>query len=134
MYMEDQIAMQYEDFEGNRRKLAELIGQLELWSDEYTINHKKEEIRLPEYVELHCNLEALKQELFEFIKNHEQDGKADYLVEAKEDIKARLTAYEITEKTIHEWIRDIKDVYILMAKSPVLEENRGYLEAVLENK
>ena len=46
----------YEDIEGDYRKLEELIMQLEVWSDTYTINHKKEEERLEEYMELSENL------------------------------------------------------------------------------
>ncbi|MEG0501179.1 MAG: hypothetical protein RR525_02975, partial [Cellulosilyticaceae bacterium] len=53
----------YELFKGDLRKLDELIAQLELWRDEKTINHKKEKIRLEEYVELSKNLYELKEDL-----------------------------------------------------------------------
>ncbi|MEE1072560.1 MAG: hypothetical protein U0L26_09305, partial [Cellulosilyticum sp.] len=63
MALSEALQMQYEEFETNIRKLDQLISQLELWSDEYTINHKKEEVRLPEYIELHLNLESFKEAL-----------------------------------------------------------------------
>lgn len=127
------IEEQYEHFEGNIRKLDELIGQLELWSDEYTINHKKEEIRLPEYIELHHNLEALKEELFTFLNQQiAHEGKTERLLKAEITICNRLADYQATEEHIHEWIREIKDIYILIAKSPVLEKNRAYLEKILQ--
>lgn len=129
----DMIQEQYENFEGNIRKLDELIGQLELWSDEYTINHKKEELRLPEYIELHYNLEALKEELFTFLNEQIAcEGKTERLLEAESAIYNRLTDYKVTEAHIHEWIREIKDIYILIAKSPLLEKHRAYLEEILK--
>lgn len=129
----DMMQEQYEYFEGNIRKLDELIGQLELWSDEYTINHKKEEIRLPEYIELHQNLEALKEELFSFLNEQIAcEGKTQRLLQAEVTIHNRLTEYKITEAHIHEWVRDIKNIYILIAKSPILEKHRAYLEEILK--
>ena len=49
-----EIYESFEDeiFEGDIRKLDELIGQLEVWSDIKTINHKMELARLEEYVYL----------------------------------------------------------------------------------
>lgn len=129
------IQEQYEYFEGNIRKLDELIGQLELWSDEYTINHKKEELRLPEYIELHHNLEELKEELFTLLNQQiAQEGKTERLLQAENTIEHRLAEYKVTEAHIHDWIREIKDMYILIAKSPILEENRVYLEAILKGE
>lgn len=129
----DIIQAEYEEFEGDVRKLEELIGQLELWSDEYTINHKREEVRLPEYVELHLNLEALKEQLFAFINQQiAKEGKTEWSVKAETDIKYRLASYRETEAHIHKWIREIKDIYILIAKSPLLEKNRAYIEEILK--
>lgn len=129
----DIIQAEYEEFEGDVRKLEELIGQLELWSDEYTINHKREEVRLPEYVELHLNLEALKEQLFAFINQQiAKEGKTEWSIKAETDIKYRLASYRQTEAHIHKWIRDIKDIYILIAKSPLLEKNRDYIEEILK--
>ncbi|ADZ83261.1 hypothetical protein [Cellulosilyticum lentocellum] len=129
----DIIQAEYEEFEGDVRKLEELIGQLELWSDEYTINHKREEVRLPEYVELHLNLEALKEQLFAFINQQiAKEGKTEWSIKAETDIKYRLASYRQTEAHIHKWIRDIKDIYILIAKSPLLEKNRAYIEEILK--
>ena len=67
MSMNEALEEALEAFQGDVRKLDELISQLELWSDECTINHKKEEIRLPQYIELHLNLEELKEQLDEEI-------------------------------------------------------------------
>ncbi len=129
----DIIQAEYEEFEGDVRKLEELIGQLELWSDEYTINHKREEVRLPEYVELHLNLEALKEQLFAFINQQiAKEGKTEWSIKAETDIKYRLASYRQTEAHIHKWIREIKDIYILIAKFPLLEKNRAYIEEILK--
>ena len=49
MPLNEALETAVEAFEGNVRKLDELVSQLELWSDECTINHKKEEVRLPQY-------------------------------------------------------------------------------------
>ena len=133
MRYNDIIQAEYEEFEGDVRKLEELIGQLELWSDEYTINHKREEVRLPEYVELHLNLEALKEQLFAFINQQiAKEGKTEWSIKAETDIKYRLASYRQTEAHIHKWIREIKDIYILIAKFPLLEKNRAYIEEILK--
>lgn len=126
MYQEEP----YELFEGDIRKLDELISQLELWSDEYTINHKKEEIRLPEYIGLHENLEELKAELQAFIDARRAEG--DDKIEAyATSIAEKLEKYKETEEVIHDWIRAIKNVYVLVMKSAILERNRAYIESII---
>ena len=122
----------FEDFEGELRKLDELIGQLELWSDEYTINHKKEEVRLVQYVELHLNLESLKADLASFIEEYATNDEVSERIKAyQKAIKEKLAAYSVTEDTIHDWIRDIKASHLIIAKEPVLEANRSFIEAIL---
>ena len=122
---------QYELFEGDIRKLDELISQLELWSDEYTINHKKEEVRLPEYIGLNENLEALKAQLQEFITERRCAG--DEKIEAyAESISAKLEAYKPTEAVIHNWIREIKNIYVLIMKSSILQKHKAYLDEILQ--
>lgn len=131
----DIMQEQYENFEGDMRKLAELIGQLELWSDEYTINHKKEEVRLPQYIELHYNLEELKDQIVSFINEQEvTEGKTQYLLEAEKEMSNLLVRYKETEEVIHQWIREIKDLHILIAKSPILERHREYLEVIINDR
>ena len=126
MYQEEP----YELFEGDIRKLDELISQLELWSDEYTINHKKEEVRLPEYMGLHENLEELKSELQAFIDERRAEG--DEKIEAyATSIAEKLEKYKETEEVIHEWIRNIKNVYVIVMKSPILEKNRAYIDRII---
>lgn len=126
MYQEEP----YELFEGDIRKLDELISQLELWSDEYTINHKKEEVRLPEYMGLHENLEELKEELQAFIDARRAEG--DEGIEAyANSIAEKLGKYKETEEVIHNWVRDIKNIYILIMKSAVLERNKAYIESII---
>lgn len=132
MTLVEGIKMTYEDFENNVRKLDELINQLELWSDEYTINHKKEEERLPEYMELHLNLEAFKQELEEQIKLLSQEEVLKEAIEkAKQHIEERLLAYKETEVIIHDWIRAIKNPYSLIHNSNILQNNKEYLESII---
>lgn len=126
MYQEEP----YELFEGDIRKLDELISQLELWSDEYTVNHKKEEVRLPEYMGLHENLEELKGELQAFIDARRAEG--DEKIEAYAvSIAEKLEKYKETEEVIHNWIRDIKNVYVIVMKSPILEKNRAYIDGII---
>lgn len=125
----------YEEFEGNIRKLDELIGQLELWSDEYTINHKKEEIRLPQYIELHNNLEELKQILYVFIQERvQEEGNTERIISYQDAIKKKLEAYKEAETTIHNWIRNIKDIRVLIMKSDILKSNKEYIEEIISKK
>lgn len=132
MKLDERLEMAYEAFELNIRKLEELISQLELWSDEYTINHKKEEVRLPEYMELHLNLEAFKAELEEQIAElSKEEILKETLEQAKVRIAERLKAYEETEEVIHDWIREIKNPYMLIHNSAVLEKNKAYIEAII---
>ena len=122
----------YEIFEGDLRKLEELIGQLELWSDEYTINHKKEEVRLPEYIELHNNLEELKELIQDFLEERiAEEGHTEQLQMYEERVEERLNAYQETEDVIHEWVKAIKNLPVILAKSSILQENQAYLEAIL---
>lgn len=128
----DNIEEQYEAFEGNIRKLEELISQLELWSDEYTINHKKEEVRLPEYVELNNHFEEIKSEMQSFLADREaEEGNTKRLMDYKSTINNRLEAYKATEEIIHQWVRDINDMHILIMKSDILQKNRDYIEAII---
>lgn len=122
----------YEDFEANVRKLDQLISQLELWSDEYTVNHKKEEVRLPEYMELHLNLEAFKEELTKQMQElSQEDSLKDALAQAKAHIEERLAAYKATEEVIHDWVRAIKNPYMLINNIKVLQENKAYIESII---
>ena len=113
----------YEDIEGDYRKLEELIMQLEVWSDTYTINHKKEEERLEEYMELSENLynqEAL-------IREHvEGEERISYLSRLEE----RMLHYKETEAIIHNWVRDIHELHIMMMRSPILKGYRDEIEAI----
>ena len=132
MNLNETVQMAYEEFETNVRKLDQLISQLELWSDEYTINHKKEEVRVPEYIELHLNLEAFKGELEEQIN---ELSKEEALKEAIENVQAhieeRLQAYEETEAIIHDWIREIKNPYMLINNISVVQKNKEFIESIL---
>lgn len=122
----------YEIFEGDLRKLDELIGQLELWSDVNTINHKKEELRLPEYIELHLNLEELKEMIQDFIEERiAEENITERLTAYQEEIEQKLQKYKVTEEVIHNWIREIKNVQVMMMKSDVLQNNKAYIESIL---
>lgn len=123
----------YENFEGDMRRFDELIGQLELWCDECTINHKKEEVRLPQYVELNDNLQEWIGELKTFIAEQRQcaDAYTERLDAYEAHMQDQLEAYKVTELCIYEWIREIKNIHILIMKSPVLQEHKAYLESIL---
>ncbi len=121
----------YEAFQGTLRRLEGLISQLELWSDECTINHKKEEVRLPQYIEMRESLEEVKAELNDFIIAHKHDEAFKVrLLEDEVRIKEKLEGYKETEENIHHWIREIKNISILIAKSTVLEANRSFIEEI----
>lgn len=133
MSMNEALEEALEAFQGDVRKLDELISQLELWSDECTINHKKEEIRLPQYIELHLNLEELKEQLDEEINALGEKSEIQAQVEAaKAHIQQQLASYKETEQVIHDWIREIKNIYVLINSSRVLEQNKEYLNTIIE--
>ena len=117
----------YEDIEGDYRKLEELIMQLEVWSDTYTINHKKEEERLEEYMELSENLYNQEALIRENVEAHvEGEERTSYLSRLEE----RMLHYKETEAIIHNWIRDIRELHIMMMRSPILKGYRDEIEAI----
>lgn len=125
-----EIYESFEDeiFEGDIRKLDELIGQLEVWSDIKTINHKMELARLEEYVELDQNLYDLKNKLVEFIEsNEEQECAAAY----KQMIEEKFVKYQETEDVIHNWIKDIKELEIIIMKSSLLQQHKERLDEII---
>lgn len=117
----------YEDIEGDYRKLEELIMQLEVWSDTYTINHKKEEERLEEYMELSENLYNQEALIREKVEAHvEGEEHISYLSRLEE----RMLHYKETEAIIHNWVRDIRELHIMMMRSPILNGYRDEIEAI----
>lgn len=117
----------YEDIEGDYRKLEELIMQLEVWSDTYTINHKKEEERLEEYMELSENLYNQEALIREKVEAHvEGEEHISYLSRLEE----RMLHYKETEDIIHNWVRDIRELHIMMMRSPILNGYRDEIEAI----
>ena len=133
MSMNEALEDALEAFQGDVRKLDELISQLELWSDECTINHKKEEVRLTQYIELHLNLEELKQQLEEELNTLSKEIEIQAQIEAaKAHIHKQLAAYKETEQIIHNWVREIKNIYVLINSSRALEQNKEYLKAIIE--
>ena len=117
----------YEDIEGDYRKLEELIMQLEVWSDTYTINHKKEEERLEEYMELSENLYNQEALIREKVEAHvEGEECTSYLSRLDE----RMLHYKETEAIIHNWVRDIHELHIMMMRSPILKGYRDEIEAI----
>lgn len=133
MNLNETLEQAIEAFEGNVRRLDGLISQLALWSDECTVNHKKEEVRLPQYVELHLNLEALKEELVQQeVALADEEAAREIVSSAKEHIAAQLAAYETTEALIHQWIREIKNPHVLIHQSKVLTDNKDYLFSIIE--
>lgn len=121
----------YELFEGDIRRLDELVAQLELWRDEKTINHKKEEERLDEYVELATNLEELKGELEAAIsENKEKEDKKELALSYERYVADKFEAYEATEADIFAWIREIKLLNALIMKSDLLRAHRARFDAI----
>ncbi|MBU3811922.1 MAG: hypothetical protein H9893_09765 [Candidatus Niameybacter stercoravium] len=117
----------YEKIEGDYRKLEELIMQLEVWSDTYTINHKKEEERLEEYMELSENLYNQEALIRENVEAHvEGEERIGYLSRLEE----RMLHYKETEAIIHNWVRDIRELHIMMMRSSILNGYRDEIEAI----
>lgn len=132
MIYNEQLEEEYECFEGDLRRLDELISQLELWSDECTINHKREDLKLVEYVELHNNLENLKDELNDFLAEHAQDeGKSECLEGYAKAIEEKIEKFKETEEHIHTWIREIKDIQIMVMRSEILKENQEFINEII---
>lgn len=122
----------YEDFEGTLRKLDELVAQLELWCDEYTINHKKEMVRLEQYVELEFNLAELKEEINAFIAERtEEEGETERLKAYRARVDAKLVEYVPTEAIIHEWMKAILDMRLTVAKSLILQKHSDFIYNII---
>ena len=117
----------YEDIEGDYRKLEELIMQLEVWSDTYTINHKKEEERLEEYMELSENLYNQEALIREKVEAHVEGEECTSYLSSLEE---RMLHYKETEAIIHNWVRDIHELHIMMMRSPILKGYRDEIEAI----
>nr|WP_307989067.1 hypothetical protein [uncultured Niameybacter sp.] len=132
MIYNEQLEEEYECFEGDLRRLDELISQLELWSDECTINHKREDAKLVEYVELNNNLEDLKEELNDFLAEHAQDeGKSESLKAYNNAIEEKIEKFKETQDHIHNWIREIKDIQIIVMRSETLKNNKEFIDEII---
>lgn len=122
-----------EMFEGQMRRVDELIGQLEVWCDTYTINHKKEEMRLDDYAVLSKNLyeqvEELKEALVLFRANEADEHWAS---EQEACLEAKMKGYIPTEADIKKWMEEIKDLRILLMNSSVLQKHREHIEWLLD--
>lgn len=122
----------YELFQGDLRRLDELVAQLELWCDEKTINHKKEQERLEEYVELESNLEELKASLAKDIEENKQNSELSELAhQAEMRVATKLEAYKVTEEAIYTWIREINNIQVLIMRSSLLIKYKGRLDEIL---
>lgn len=127
--MSDNLSLEefYEVLEGDIRKLDELIAQLELWSDINTINHKKEETRLEEYMALSENLyEQEKLIRAALVESLNEDEVGQY----EERLHTKMEKYKETEEVIHNWVREIKDLQAMIMKSQVLYSYKEELEAI----
>ena len=132
MIYNEQLEEEYECFEGDLRRLDELISQLELWSDECTINHKREDLKLVEYVELHNNLEALKDDLQDFLAEHAQDeDKTECLQGYAKAMEEKLENFKETKEHIHSWIREIKNIQVIVMRSETLKANKEFIDEII---
>ena len=117
----------YEEIEGDCRKLEELIMQLEVWSDTYTLNHKKEQERLEEYMQLSENLYNQEQLIHEKIEEYaKEEAYTKYL----SCLEEKMSQYKETEAVIHQWVREIRDLPIIISRSPLLNDYREEIEAI----
>lgn len=132
MDLNETLQMKYEEFEADLRRLDQLINELELWSDEFTVNHKKEEVRLPEYMEINQNFEEHKQNLVAQMNELSQEEVLkEKMNEAREYVAQRLADYQQTEEVIHDWIRAIKNPYMLLNNTSALQKYREYIESII---
>ena len=117
----------YEEIEGDCRKLEELIMQLEVWSDTYTLNHKKEQERLEEYMQLSENLynqgQLIREKIEEYAK---EEAYTKYL----SCLEEKMSQYKETEAVIHQWVREVRDLPIIISRSPLLNDYRAEIEAI----
>lgn len=122
-----------ETFEGQMRRVDELIGQLEVWCDANTINHKKEEMRLDDYAVLSKNLyeqvAVLKEELAHF-QEHEQDE--TWVATQKMKLEEKMCQYEPTEALIKDWMKEVKELQLMLINSSVLQQHREHLAWLLD--
>ena len=117
----------YEEIEGDCRKLEELIMQLEVWSDTYTLNHKKEQERLEEYMQLSENLYNQEQLIREKIEEYaKEEAYTKYL----SCLEEKMSQYKETEAVIHQWVREVRDLPIIISRSPLLNDYREEIEAI----
>lgn len=127
--MSDNLSLEefYEVLEGDIRKLDELIAQLELWGDINTINHKKEETRLEEYMALSENLYEQEKVIRAAVADSLNEDEAG---QYEERLHTKMENYKETEQVIHNWVREIKDLQAMIMKSQVLYSYKEELEAI----
>lgn len=123
----------FEAFEGDLRKLDELIAQLEVWSDMYTINHKKEQARLEEYVELSKNLYELQTRLYDTIGDYTTLGiTKEQATGYRTKVEEKFANFKEIEIIIHDWIRNVENIRLLLMRSPILNEHRASIQKIIE--
>lgn len=116
-----------EEIEGDLRKLDELIMQLEVWSDTYTLNHKKEQERLEEYMQLSANLYDQEALIRNKIDSYNQEVcDTSYLA----DLEKKMMQYKMTETVIHDWVRAIRNLPIIINRSSILDTYRKEIEEI----
>ena len=60
-----------------------------------------------------------------------EENITELLTDYQEKIEQKLQKYKVKEKVIHNWIREIKNVQVMMMKSDVLQNNKAYIESIL---
>ncbi|MGL4345318.1 MAG: hypothetical protein ACRCTE_08980 [Cellulosilyticaceae bacterium] len=121
-----------EDYQGQVRRLEELIGQLEVWCDTYTINHKKEEARLDDYVVLSKNFYEQVEEIKESIALFKmQENDMQWVADQESMLESKLATFKPTESQINEWVRDIKTLDTMLRNSTILNKHREHIEYLL---
>ncbi|OON98555.1 MAG: hypothetical protein ATN35_04610 [Epulopiscium sp. Nele67-Bin004] len=94
-------------------KIEDLVAHIELWSDDNICTHKREQQKLEEYVEMVTYFEEL-------------ISACD-----PEEAKPWVNKLQPTTDAICDWIRDVKNIYVIIDKSDILKEHKQLLDEII---
>lgn len=124
-----------EAFQSDMRKVDELIGQLNVWGDINTVNHKLEQERLEEYIAFCKQLYELQEKVYSFAgltvtveSGNETATKYEAIIEQK------FSSLAETDTKITKWISEIKELDQIIMKSELLQEHRFFLKDIVQKQ
>ncbi|MEG0352968.1 MAG: M3 family oligoendopeptidase [Cellulosilyticaceae bacterium] len=124
-----------EAFQGDMRRVDELIGQLNGWGDRNTVNHKLEQEKLEEYIGLCKQLYEVQERVYSFAgltvtveSGNEEANKYEAIIEQK------ISGLAETEAKIGKWISEMKDLDTIIMKSELLQEHRFFIKEIVQKQ